>query len=944
MSNEQLPDKNLSHYRIISKLGTGGMGEVYLAQDTNLDRKVALKVLPADVASKRDRMERFVREAKAAAALNHPNIAHVYEIGESDSTHYIVMEFIDGATLRSKIHKEKVPLSKLLKYLNQVAEGLAKAHAGGIVHRDLKPDNIMITRDGDAKILDFGLAKLIERQGEREMGRLGEDPTIAHSHFPSPRLPVVPLASTPGMIMGTVGYMSPEQAQGIDIDQRSDIFSFGCILFEAVTGYMAFAGKDAIESLNKIIREPVAPISDFRPDTPNHLQRIVRRCLAKDREDRYQTIKDVAIELRELRHELAAEVGLDVTATPASSGEQATAILPDTGAGSRSATAGVIHTTDGTRDLPKQMLLRDRKSRFGIWLILGAVLVVAVLAGAAWYLFQRKAEKPGANMQMSKLVTGLKGTPGDVSISRDGKYVVYSVTQDGKAGLWLRQVSQETSIQIVPPAEGIDFRGTTFSPEGEVIYYVTTPQETDTRGTLYSVPVLGGKEPKKLKENVDGRITLSPDGRQFAFIRWNVEKARSDLVVANSDGGGEDRNIATRSGNDWFEGLAWSPDGKRIACGSATITGGLSASLVTIPVDGGPPTPVGSHKFGNVINSMNWLNDGSGLVVTAAKTVTPNRIVWYVSYPDGNVEQITRDMNSYGDVGLTADNSTAVMSILQRSSKVWVVGPDGGARKITNGPNDGAAGIAYFPDGRLIYSALVNDDLNLWVVNADGSGAKAITSGANGAMYPVVSLDGNTVFFDSFRPDNVSHIWRMNADGSGLTQLTFAIDFWPVLSRDGKWIVFTAQRGDTGKDSIWKVPIEGGEAKRVSDLQAHTPASFTVDGKRMMCRVLDMSSQPPRERPALIDVETGKLVEYLDLPTSADELALSPDGKQIFYVDTRDGIDNLWAKPVGEGQPKQMTKFTDSYLGPFAIAPDGRSFALSRIESTNEIVLVKNFR
>ena len=286
------------------------MGEVYLAQDTKLERKVALKILPAEVASNRDRMERFIREAKSAAALSHPHIAQIFEIEEQDGTHFISMEFIDGLTLRELIQHQQTDLAKVLRHLQHVAEGLAKAHAAGIVHRDLKPENVMVTRDGHAKILDFGLAKLIEPQQSQGIhsGSASEDAAT-----------MLRPQSMTGSIMGTVGYMSPEQAQGKtnEIDQRSDIFSFGCILYEAVTGHKAFPGKDTIESLNKIIREPAAPMSNFRPDTPSHLQRIVRRCLAKDPEDRFQTIKDVAIELRELRQELAAEGGRDVTVTSA---------------------------------------------------------------------------------------------------------------------------------------------------------------------------------------------------------------------------------------------------------------------------------------------------------------------------------------------------------------------------------------------------------------------------------------------------------------------------------------------------------------------------------------------------------------------------------------------------------------------------------------------------
>src|SRR6267154_1814030 len=310
MSPNFSPGACLGHYEIKSQLGAGGMGEVYLAEDSRLHRKVALKILPAEMAAKEDRMRRFKQEATAAAALNHPNIAHIYEIGESGGTNFIAMEFIDGVTLREKIHSDKTELRKLLRYLQHTAEGLAKAHAAGIVHRDLKPDNIMITRDGHAKILDFGLAKLIEPQltNAGTSDNAGDAATaIMQQH------------STPGMIMGTVGYMSPEQAQGKtnEIDQRSDIFSFGCILFEAVTGKKPFEGESVIKSLHMVVYEPPPPIADLNPSAPAELQRIVRRCLAKDPDERYQSIKEVAIELKELRREIEG-AGIDTTVPPRS--------------------------------------------------------------------------------------------------------------------------------------------------------------------------------------------------------------------------------------------------------------------------------------------------------------------------------------------------------------------------------------------------------------------------------------------------------------------------------------------------------------------------------------------------------------------------------------------------------------------------------------------------
>src|SRR5438309_5806219 len=300
----------LGRYEIRAKIGEGGMGEVYLAEDMQLRRHVALKILPRQVASNKDRMRRFTPEAQAAAALNHPHIAHIYDIGEADGLHFISMEFVDGLTLRQLIHDQRIDLAKLLRYLQNVADGLAKAHASGIVHRDLKPDNIMVTRDGHAKVLDFGLAKLIEPQ--QAIGTRATDSSEVATAL-------MPQHSTPGTVMGTVGYMSPEQAQGKtnEIDQRSDIFSFGCILFEAVTGQKPFAGKDTLDSLHNIVHAPTPNVKELNPAAPDELRRIVRRCLAKDPDKRYQSIKDVAIELEELQQELRAAAESEYSVQPA---------------------------------------------------------------------------------------------------------------------------------------------------------------------------------------------------------------------------------------------------------------------------------------------------------------------------------------------------------------------------------------------------------------------------------------------------------------------------------------------------------------------------------------------------------------------------------------------------------------------------------------------------
>jgi serine/threonine-protein kinase len=354
----------LGRYEIRSQLGVGGMGEVYLAEDLELRRKVAIKVLSADVTAHHDRMRRFVQEAQAAAALNHPNIAHVYEIGEAGDVHFIAMEFVDGLTLRELIHEKRATLAKLLRNLQHVAEGLAKAHGAGFVHRDLKPDNIMVTREGHAKILDFGLAKLIPPPQSQNEEAFSQAATVKLQH-----------QSKPGTVLGTVGYMSPEQALGKQIDHRSDIFSFGCILFEAATGRRPFEGTDVIDSLHRIIHSPTPLIKETNVKAPDELQRIVRRCLAKDPEERYQTIKDVAIELKELRPEVEEGLAAD---------------HPSVNTATASAQSAARETADNSPTLTKprastaEYVIGEVKKHKFVAAICLAVLAVVIVATAAY--------------------------------------------------------------------------------------------------------------------------------------------------------------------------------------------------------------------------------------------------------------------------------------------------------------------------------------------------------------------------------------------------------------------------------------------------------------------------------------------------------------------------------------------------------------------------------
>jgi eukaryotic-like serine/threonine-protein kinase len=435
----------LSHYRIVSKIGEGGMGEVYLAQDTKLDRRVALKVLPAEVASSRDRMERFVREAKSAAALNHPNIAHIYEIGESDGTHYIAMEFVDGKTLREKIHGEKGDLKALLKPLLQVAEGLAKAHASGIVHRDLKPDNIMITRDGHAKILDFGLAKLLETKPE-SAAEMGEAATAM--------MPVQ--HSTPGVVMGTVGYMSPEQAQAKPVDQRSDIFSFGCLLYEAATGRKPFAGDSIVDTLHKIIYEPAPAITDSNPSASPELQRVIRKCLAKEPEKRYQTIRDTANDLEELLEEMKGVSDIERSVAPSTSMTSSSAPGSTNEHVRAQSTASVNQQIASSAE---NIFTGVKQHKFGAAIVVLALVVGAV--GLGLYLHGRNSEV--AIDSIAVLPFQNRSSDADTEYLSDGlaESLIYRLSQlpnlkVSPTSSVMRYKGKETEPQIIARELGVD--------------------------------------------------------------------------------------------------------------------------------------------------------------------------------------------------------------------------------------------------------------------------------------------------------------------------------------------------------------------------------------------------------------------------------------------------------------------------------------------------------
>ena len=503
------PGIRLGRYEIRSQLGVGGMGEVYLAEDTLLRRLVAIKVLTGDYTQNEERLHRFEREAYAASSLNHPNIVTIYEIGSEAGFHFIATGFVDGESLRQHIRSAQMDLRSVIDAAIQVASALAAAHQAGIVHRDIKPENIMVRPDGYVKVLDFGLAKLAF-----------EVETEADTEAATQML----IKTEPGRVMGTVNYMSPEQARGRDVDARSDIFSLGIVLYEMVAGRRPFAGETKSDVLAAVLMVEPQPLAKHFPEVPAELNRIVSKSLRKDPEERYQTSKELLVDLKSLRQELEfeAKMGRPVLRVP---GTEQPAKTSD-GLMKRHATARQPEAVPTISELFINEV-KGHPRRATVTLSIFVVLIAA--AGVGLYRLIRLAQRPESfqAMRLTKATIAGNVAGGQAAISPDGKYVVYVVEEGGQRSLWLRQVATSSDVKLVAPRE-VDYHGLTFSPDGNYVYYVVV--ETRELGFLYQIATLGGA-PRKLIENADGPVSLSPDGGRVAFLRENRL-----LMIANSDG------------------------------------------------------------------------------------------------------------------------------------------------------------------------------------------------------------------------------------------------------------------------------------------------------------------------------------------------------------------------------------------------------------------------
>jgi serine/threonine protein kinase len=657
-------------YKILEVLGHGGMGEVYLAEDTRLGRKVALKFLSTSVLGRGDTLRRFVMEARATSALNHPNIVTIHDVGQAESVSYIAVEYIEGQTLRRRMEKPLTP-AEAVDISVQVARALAAAHKSGVIHRDIKPENIMLRSDGLVKVVDFGLAK-VQRS---ELFRAG----LSSNTFEAP-------GTVPGAIMGTVFYMSPEQATGQEADARTDLFSLGVVMYEMLAGRKPFRGDTLPAFLESLMRDDAEPIS-LPDDRANaQIEAILARALSKSREQRYQTADELLGDLEQALYEIhaGAEGGILSQRSGAMQSRsfwrsdwsvKSTAIMPS--------------------PLPPPGRLPLSKRAFRL-MVTVASLIALTAAAVLVNVMLRKTPIPGA-LQNGIVIQRLTNS-GDVqvaAISGDKQFLAYATQNENGASMWIRETSTGVERRILGPGRA-DFRDLMFSPDGTQVYYVA--ELGYSPGALFRIAVAAGSSPVKIKDNIQGVLSFSPDGKQLA----HVSNGARSLSIASEDGPVE-RTLATLSENEVWRDPAWSPDGKTIAS-SVSVNHAESEYLAAVAIDSGAVSRIGPDRWIRVAREA-WLRDGSGLIISAADRNSQILQLWYVSYPQGVARRITNDTIDYEGITLSDDGESIVAVQSRTSTDIWAMNAreQNTARRIpSSSRNSPTVHVAWTGDGKIV--------------------------------------------------------------------------------------------------------------------------------------------------------------------------------------------------------------------------------------------------
>ncbi|MFZ1005667.1 MAG: protein kinase [Candidatus Sulfotelmatobacter sp.] len=910
--------QTISHYRITSQLGSGGMGIVYEAQDIDLGRRVALKFLPPRLARDENALDRFLLEARTASALNHPNICTIYAVekirlenGEDQS--FIAMELLEGETLDRRLTAGPLPLDRLLDWGIQLADALDAAHAKGIIHRDIKPANIFVTQRGQVKVLDFGLAKL--SHPEMEMETIG-----ATQDTPGPLQ-----LTNPGSTVGTISYMSPEQARGEDLDLRTDLFSLGVVLYQMATGRLPFSGATSAVVFHAILELDPVPALQLNATLPPRLDEIIAKALEKDRDLRYHSAGDLRGDLKRLKRD--TESGRKSAQASSSSSISSPAVPVSTSPATVATGDSPIQHASGS----SAVISAARQHKLSTGLTAG--LILALLAAAAYGIHAyvtRTRPTPFQDISVTKVTD--TGNEMFAAISPDGKYVLCVSRKNGLASLWLRNVPTNSNTQVEPPAD-LYYNGLRFSPDGNYFYFIRSDPGNADLKFLYRSPLLGGT-PQKLIDDMDSNITFSPDGKQFAFVRYDHPERGMYQLILHSVEGGDEKVLSSGPHVEALYQPSWSPDGKVIVGQVPDVNNGLIRLVAVDAADGQRKAFFTSNE--RFLDKPAWLPDGSGVLglVREQSTNFTRTQIGFISYPQGVYSPVTRDTNSYSDLSV-AGNGRILATV--ESEDRWSIQtmPSGGrgvqVRQVTS--SDGNTNVTWTRDNQLI-----SDQANVLNLIDPATGSKAVIPGHAIDGAPLACGESGSVVFVRFA-GGVQKIWRMDGIGNNFKQITDGkLDTNPICPQDGKSVFFMDQSGNR---KLLRVSIDGGVTEVITELPVSNSFDVSPDGKIVAFPSLEHHGE---HKEMLAIVETGgtkaaKMMEF-ERPR-VGLLHFSRDGKAVVYPVRDGGVDNLWEQPLDGSKGRQITDFTSEHIFDFHWSFDGKQLALVRGHTDADVVLIR---
>jgi serine/threonine protein kinase len=931
--------QTISHYRIEEKLGGGGMGVVYRAIDTKLGRAVALKFLPAETAGDHGALERFQREARAASALNHPNICTIFEIDEFGGQHFIAMEYLDGHTLKHQIARGPMPLDDLLDAGIQVANALDAAHAKGIIHRDIKPANIFCVRGGQVKVLDFGLAKISPARTDGAGASVSALPTATADQ----------LLSSPGTAMGTVMYMSPEQAMGETLDARTDLFSFGAVLYEMSTGALPYFGSTSAAIFDAILHRSPVPPTRLNPALPSELERIIHKALEKDPNLRYQHASDLRADMQRLKRDTDSGRAIAASREHLEQPPAGTALsdAPQSGSAPLSSRPLTATSKDSSGKYASgSSAVVEAAKQHKIGLAAGALIAIAVLAAAAFGIYSLLHSRrviPFENFTISQLTTSGKSTL--AAISPDGRYLLTVVSDKGKSSLWLRHIQTNSDTQIVPPALA-SYQSLAFSSDGSYIYFGKTAKNNEN--DLFRMPVLGGM-PQILAKDVDTPPTFSPGGDRIAFIRSNdPELGKYRLIAINPDG--TDEKIIGRGLYSAVPvAVAWSWDGKQIFGAIPIQSEAAQSSIVSFNVASGQERTLITLE--DELADVALAPDERGLLVLYRSKASGFRTtqIGYVSLATSKLHAITNDTNNYATLTLSSDRKTLTTVQQKNQPALYLLAATdyaaASSRQVLAQQTD-IYDFAWASDTELYISRWTS----LFRSALEGGSNSQLASDPHAKIAQVAACAHGSFAAFSWsghgESHNVQNLWRVDADGSNPKQIINGkFGAGPVCSPDGKWLYYEEPEAN----GIFRIPAEGGTSEPVAGTlfpafeNSGGEPDISADGRFLIFavgkpdpisiiegRLAVVTLGPEAEPSRLINIESN----------ISGPPRITPDGKSLVYAISENGTDNLWLQPLDGSLGRQITNFTDGNIGRIHLSPDGKTLGMLRTHTESDAILL----